>query len=145
MMPPINGMQAMAAATLEGKPVDVDFAVVPGSGPGGGGGWVGTSSGITYIHKLESVLSSIFLARSSFSLPIATVRQYHAFLADQINDQDFLFYARLHPHRGDRRPCDYRYHDGHGLSGLHYHFRARQSDKRHEQPSPDRALDADLP
>jgi hypothetical protein len=37
MMPPINGMQAMAAATLEGKPVDVDFAVVPGSGPGGGG------------------------------------------------------------------------------------------------------------
>lgn len=30
-------MQAMAAATLEGKPVDVDFAVAPGSGPGGGG------------------------------------------------------------------------------------------------------------
>jgi len=37
MMPPINGMQAMAAATLEGKPVEVDFAAVPGSGPGGGG------------------------------------------------------------------------------------------------------------
>jgi hypothetical protein len=37
MMPPINGMQAMAAATLEGKPVDVDFGVIPGSGPGGGG------------------------------------------------------------------------------------------------------------
>jgi len=36
MMPPISGMQAMAAATLEGKPVGVDFAV-PGSGPGGGG------------------------------------------------------------------------------------------------------------
>ena len=34
MMPPINGMHAMAAATLEGKPVDVDFAVVPGSGLG---------------------------------------------------------------------------------------------------------------
>jgi hypothetical protein len=30
-------MQAMAAATLDGNPVDVDFAVVPGSGPGGGG------------------------------------------------------------------------------------------------------------
>jgi hypothetical protein len=37
MMPPINGMQAMAAATFDGKPVDVDFAVVSGSGPGGGG------------------------------------------------------------------------------------------------------------
>jgi hypothetical protein len=30
-------MHAMAAATLEGKPVDVDFAVVPGSGLGVGG------------------------------------------------------------------------------------------------------------
>ena len=37
MMPPIKGMQAIAAATLEGKPVDVDFGVVSGSGPGGGG------------------------------------------------------------------------------------------------------------
>jgi hypothetical protein len=37
-MPPINGMQAMAAATFEGKPVDVDFAVMSGSGPGGVGG-----------------------------------------------------------------------------------------------------------
>ncbi len=32
MMPPTNGMQAMAAATLEGKPVDVDFARRPGFG-----------------------------------------------------------------------------------------------------------------
>ena len=70
MMPPISGMQAMAAATLEGKPVDVDFAVVPGSGPGGGGDWVGTSSGMIYIHKLESVLSSNFLMRGSFSLSL---------------------------------------------------------------------------
>ena len=37
MTPPIKGMQAMAAATLEGRPVDVDFAAVPGSGLGGGG------------------------------------------------------------------------------------------------------------
>ena len=29
--------QASAAATFEGKPVDVDFAAVPGSGLGGGG------------------------------------------------------------------------------------------------------------
>ena len=31
MMPPINGMQASAAATFEGKPVDVDFG--PARGP----------------------------------------------------------------------------------------------------------------
>ena len=37
MTPPINGMQAIAAATLAGKPVDVDFAAVPGSGLAGGG------------------------------------------------------------------------------------------------------------
>ena len=37
MMPPINGMQAMAAATLDGNPVDVDFVVAPDSGLGGGG------------------------------------------------------------------------------------------------------------
>ena len=37
MTPPIKGMQAIAAATFEGKPVDVDFAAVPGSGLGGGG------------------------------------------------------------------------------------------------------------
>jgi len=58
MMPPISGMQAIAAATFEGNPVDVDFG--PGSGPavGGGGGRVGSSSGMTYIHKMTVVLSS---------------------------------------------------------------------------------------
>ena len=38
MMPPINGMQAMAAATFEGKPVEVDVPLASGSGLGGGGG-----------------------------------------------------------------------------------------------------------
>jgi len=58
MIPPINGMQAIAAATFDGKSVDVDFAV---SGPGGGGdvGWLGsTGSGMIYIHKLIDGLSS---------------------------------------------------------------------------------------
>jgi hypothetical protein len=42
MIPPINGIQASAAATFEGKPVDVDFG--PSSGPGldGGGGGIGS-------------------------------------------------------------------------------------------------------
>src|SRR6266481_4677454 len=37
MMPPISGIQAMAAATFEGKPVEVDVAFIAGSGPDGGG------------------------------------------------------------------------------------------------------------
>src|SRR6266446_9524327 len=66
MIPPISGMQAMAAATFEGKPVDVDFG--PGSGPalGGGGGEVGSSSGMTYIHKIAVGLSSNLAARCFF-------------------------------------------------------------------------------
>ena len=41
MMPPISGIQASAAATLEGKLVDVDFG--PSSGPGlDGGGGIGS-------------------------------------------------------------------------------------------------------
>jgi hypothetical protein len=58
MMPPISGMQAIAAATFEGKPVDVDFG--PGSGPAldGGAGGIGSWSGMTYIHKTANVLSS---------------------------------------------------------------------------------------
>src|SRR5205823_10212293 len=57
MMPPTSGIQAIAAATFEGKPVDVDFG--PGSGPavGGGGGGVGSSSSMTYIHKTPDTLS----------------------------------------------------------------------------------------
>jgi hypothetical protein len=60
MMPPISGMQAMAAATFEGKPVDVDAALVSGPGLGGdGGGWLGSvGSGMIYVHKLGNALSS---------------------------------------------------------------------------------------
>ena len=35
-------MQASAAATFEGKPVDVDFGPSSGPGPDGGGGGVGS-------------------------------------------------------------------------------------------------------
>jgi type II secretory pathway pseudopilin PulG len=59
-------MQAIAAATFEGKPVDVDFA--PGSGPGlgGGAGGIGSSSGMTYIHKTTNVLSSNLALHARF-------------------------------------------------------------------------------
>src|SRR5438270_8100563 len=65
-MPPISGMQAIAAATFEGKPVDVDFG--PGSGPGlgGGAGGIGSSSGMPYIHKTTNVLSSNLAAHARF-------------------------------------------------------------------------------
>ena len=39
---------------------------------------MGTSSGMIYIHKLESVLSSIFLTPGSFSLSLPTHDHYHA-------------------------------------------------------------------
>ena len=67
MIPPINGMQASAAATFEGKPVDVDFG--PSSGPGpGGGGEVGSGSGMIYIHRMQNGLSSNLDFGGSFSL-----------------------------------------------------------------------------
>src|SRR6266496_5799082 len=59
MMPPISGMQAIAAATLEGKPVESDFGA--GSGPGLGG----SSSGMTYIHETTNVLSRNLATRCS--------------------------------------------------------------------------------
>ena len=55
----MSGMQAMAAAAFEGKPVELDVVLSSGSGLDGGGGWVGsTGSGMPYIHKLGNVLSS---------------------------------------------------------------------------------------
>jgi hypothetical protein len=77
----------MAAATFEGKPVDVDFG--PGSGPvlGGGGGGIGSWSGMTYIHKMENALSSNL--GCSFSLSLATEAQYHASLTHKIYGQKF--------------------------------------------------------
>ncbi len=65
MMPPISGMQAIAAATFEGKPLDVDFGPASGSGPGLGGGGLGSWSGMTYIHKMVVALSSNLAARCS--------------------------------------------------------------------------------
>src|SRR6266478_3096688 len=63
MMPPISGMQAIAAATLEGKPVESDFGA--GSGPARGGGGGGSASGMTYIHETTNVLSSNLATRCS--------------------------------------------------------------------------------
>ena len=66
MMPPISGIQAIAAATFEGNPVDVDFG--PGSGPGvgEGGGGIGSWSGMTYIHKMAVGLSRNLAPRCFF-------------------------------------------------------------------------------
>ena len=88
-MPPISGMQAIAAATFEGKPVDVDFG--PGSGPGlgGGGDAMGSSSGMTYIHKMAVALSSNLDFTTSFSLSPSTQAQYHALLTYKIYGQEF--------------------------------------------------------
>ena len=45
-MPPIKGIQASAAAILEGSPVDF------GESEAGGGG--GGSSGIIYLHRMKA-------------------------------------------------------------------------------------------
>jgi len=73
-------MHAIAAATLEGKPVDVDFG--PSSGPalGGGGGGVGSWSGMIYIHRMQNGLSSNLDFRGSFSLSLPAQTQYDALL-----------------------------------------------------------------
>src|SRR5438132_11998045 len=76
MMQPISGMQAIAAATFAGKPVDVDFG--PGSGPVGGGG-IGSWSGMTYIHKIAVALSSN--SATGRIRPHSNLRHHAAFFA----------------------------------------------------------------
>src|SRR5215470_7579590 len=71
-------MQAIAAATLEGKPVDVDFG--PSSGPALGGGGVGSWSGMIYIHRMQNGLSSNLDFGGSFSLSLPAQTQYDALL-----------------------------------------------------------------
>src|SRR6266699_1919620 len=103
MMPPISGMQAIAAATLEGKPVESDFGA--GSGPGLGGG---SSSGMTYIHETTNVLSSNLATRcSSF--------RFHSGVKANIvpfNSNNYMTNnrsPRVYPNRSDRCDSDYRH------------------------------------
>src|SRR5207247_10967587 len=111
MIPPISGMQAIAAATFEGNPVDVDFG--PGSGPavGGGGGGVGSSSGMTYIHKTPDILSSNLDLCGSFSLSLGPEAQYHSSLTHTIPGQEFPspFSSRFYVDRSARRNGDHRH------------------------------------
>src|SRR3954453_18696398 len=74
MIPPINGMQASAAATFEGKPVDVDFGPSSGPGPDAGGGGIGSCSGIIYIHRMQNPLSSNLAVAGLFRFPFAPNR-----------------------------------------------------------------------
>ena len=52
---------------------------------------MGTSSGMIYIHKRESVLSSNFLLHSSFSLSLPSNDQYHAFLPTESMTRNSCF------------------------------------------------------
>jgi prepilin-type N-terminal cleavage/methylation domain-containing protein/prepilin-type processing-associated H-X9-DG protein len=77
----MSGMQASAAATLEGNPVDVDFG--PSSGPGldEGGGGIGSWSGMIYIHRMQNALSSILAWSTCFWLSLPVQAPYHALQA----------------------------------------------------------------
>src|SRR6266513_576209 len=65
----MSGMHAIAAATFEGNPVDVDFGTGSGPALGGVGGGEGPSSGITYIHRMENALSSNLAFAALFAFP----------------------------------------------------------------------------
>ena len=69
MIPPINGMQASAAATFEGKVVDVDFGPSSGPGPDAGGGGIGSCSGMIYIQRMQNPLSSNLDLAVLFAFP----------------------------------------------------------------------------
>src|SRR5439155_7427440 len=97
-----------------------------------------------YIHKLESVLSSIFRVRGSFSLSLPQPGKYHGLSSKEINAQEFSLYARLHVDRITRCNSDHRHSHIDRLPGLHRHSGAWKSNEGHEQPSPTRDRDADV-
>src|SRR5215469_16917966 len=99
---------------------------------------------MTYIHKLESILSSIFLARGCFSLPIHAQEPYHPLRSDQTYSQEFLLLARLHAHRVTCCASSRRHSYGNGLSDVPANVGTRKSDKRYEQSAPDRTGYSDL-
>ena len=73
-------MQASAAATFEGKPVDVDFGPSSGPGPDAGGG----GDRLLIGHDLHTPNAKSLVKQSrfsgSFSLSFPAEAQYHALL-----------------------------------------------------------------
>jgi hypothetical protein len=65
-MPPTSGMQARAAAILDGNPVDFGAPETGGADGGGGGG----SSGIKQLHRIAR-FSSIRKRADGFAFPNA--------------------------------------------------------------------------
>jgi len=62
-MPPMSGKQASAAATLDGRSVEVGRAVPSGSGTGGGGGATGSAgSGMLQFNTNSARRSKLCLA-----------------------------------------------------------------------------------
>src|SRR6266481_8222320 len=99
-MPPISGMQAIAAATFEGKPVDVDFGPCSGPGLGGGAGGIGSWSGMTYIHKTTNVLSSNLALHAPFRFHSGVKANIVSLKFNKLHDQQS--FPRVHPDRTAR-------------------------------------------
>ena len=140
-MPPISGMQAIAAATFEGRPVVPECG--PGSGGGLGGGGTGSWSGMTYIHKTADVLSSNLATHAPFCFHCGVKANIVALTFNRLHDQQS--FPRVYFRRNDRRDGRHRHPDVPNLSCLHKDVAERQSDKGHEQSAPDRHRVANLP
>src|SRR5437016_12301487 len=107
-MPPTSGMQAIAAAMFEGKPVEVDFGPTSGPGVGGGGGGIGSWSGMIYIHKMTNVLSSnLAERRSSFRFHSGVKANIVPLKFNTLYDQQS--FPCVYPNRTACRNSDYRY------------------------------------
>src|ERR1051326_5373571 len=152
MIPPMSGIQAIAAATFEGKPLDVDFGPVTGPVTGGGGGGggagigssggrIGSWSGMPYVHKITISLSRNYgtarirpqpnLRRDTpFSLSFSSEQKYREVQIENFNRQKFP--PRLYVNLIAR--CDRSNHhpDCDGVSRFHKCFGTRKSHKRSE-------------
>src|ERR1700704_5423855 len=138
MMPPMSGKQAMAAAILEGNPVELDLPVESGFGPteggfvtGDGGGWLGSiGSGIRLVTQNQRLFCQA-TSTYPFSLSRSRPNQYRGFAH---NDKEI--FQRFHPDRNAGRDRDHRHPHRDALPRHQRYAGAWQNHARHEQSAP---------
>ena len=103
---------------------------------------MGSSSGMTYIHKTAVALSSNLALDARFCFPSGIKVNIVSLKFNRLHDQQS--FPRVYPNRIARRSGDHR--DPSRSCGLGFPRRsgACEGDKRHEQPAPDRDGNADV-